>query len=32
MSGQQIKALYASMPDRIAQARRAFGRPLTLTE
>src|SRR5256886_2069995 len=32
MSAQQIKALYASMPDRIAQARRTFGRPLTLTE
>src|SRR6266571_6142714 len=32
MSAQQMKALYASMPDRIAQARRTFGRPLTLTE
>src|SRR5213594_2099235 len=32
MSAQQIKALYASMPDRIAQARRTLGRPLTLTE
>src|SRR5207245_11124529 len=32
MSAQQMKALYASMPDRIAQARRAFGRPLTLSE
>src|SRR5256884_3393659 len=32
MSAQQMRALYASMPDRIAQARRTFGRPLTLTE
>jgi aconitate hydratase len=32
MSVSQIRALYASMPDRIAQARRKFGRPLTLTE
>src|SRR5437667_1397135 len=32
MSAQQMKALYASMPDRIAQARRTFGRPLALTE
>src|SRR5712692_3461680 len=32
MSAQQMKALYASMPDRIAQARRKFGRPLTLAE
>ncbi len=32
MSAQQMKALYASMPDRIAQARRTFGRPLTLAE
>ena len=31
MSVPQIRALYASMPDRIAQARRKFGRPLTLT-
>src|SRR5436189_6175419 len=32
MSAQQMRALYASMPDRIAQARRTLGRPLTLTE
>ena len=32
MSVPQIRSLYASMPDRIAQARRKFGRPLTLTE
>src|SRR3989441_1567347 len=32
MSAQQMRALYASMPDRIAQARRTFGRPLTLSE
>src|SRR5438067_11425439 len=32
MSAQQMRALYASMADRIAQARRTFGRPLTLTE
>ncbi len=29
---QQVRALYAGMPDRLARARRAFGRPLTLTE
>jgi aconitate hydratase len=28
----QVRALYASMPARIAQARKIFGRPLTLTE
>ena len=28
----QIRALYAAMPDRLARARRTFGRPLTLTE
>jgi aconitate hydratase len=27
-----IRSLYASMPDRVAQARRKFNRPLTLTE
>jgi aconitate hydratase len=32
MSAQQIEALYASMPDRIARARQKFGRPLTLAE
>jgi aconitate hydratase len=32
MSVSQIRSLYASMPDRIARARRRFGRPLTLTE
>ncbi len=29
---RQVRALYAGMPDRLARARRAFGRPLTLTE
>ncbi|MCL6639839.1 MAG: aconitate hydratase [Candidatus Rokubacteria bacterium] len=28
----QISALYAAMPERIARARRTFGRPLTLAE
>jgi aconitate hydratase A / 2-methylisocitrate dehydratase len=28
----QIRSLYASMPDRLARARTAFGRPLTLSE
>jgi hypothetical protein len=32
MSVSQVGALYASMPNLIARARRAFGRPLTLTE
>ena len=32
MPAQQIASLYASMPDRLAQARRKFGRPLTLAE
>src|SRR2546421_2315340 len=32
MSVAQIRSLYASMPDRLAQARRKFSRPLTLTE
>jgi hypothetical protein len=27
-----IRALYASMPDSLARARRKFGRPLTLSE
>src|SRR5437016_12706910 len=32
MSVPQVRSLYASMPDRVAQARRKFGRPLTRTE
>ena len=32
MSVSQIRSLYASMPDRLARARRKFNRPLTLTE
>jgi aconitate hydratase len=32
MSVSHVRSLYASMPDRIAHARRRFGRPLTLTE
>ena len=32
MSAAQIRSLYAAMPDRLAHARRAFGRGLTLTE
>jgi aconitate hydratase len=32
MSVSQVQALYAVMPDRIARARRSFGRPLTLTD
>ena len=28
----QIRSLYASMPDRLARARKLFGRPLALTE
>ena len=32
MSVEQIKKLYASMPERLASARKKFGRPLTLTE
>src|SRR5919109_910475 len=32
MSVSQIRALYASMPDRLARARRKFGRGLTLAE
>jgi len=32
MSTEMIKKLYQSMPDRLAAARKKFGRPLTLTE
>jgi len=32
MSAAQVKSLYASMPDRLGQARKKFNRPLTLTE
>jgi aconitate hydratase A / 2-methylisocitrate dehydratase len=32
MAVGQIRTLYESMPDRLARARGAFGRPLTLTE
>src|SRR5215475_339653 len=32
MAAEQIRSLYASMPDRLARARRKFGRGLTLTE
>jgi len=32
MSLEAIKKLYTSMPDRLAKARKKFGRPLTLTE
>ena len=32
MSVSHVRAVYASMPDRIAHARQSFGRPLTLTE
>ncbi len=32
MSASQIGALYASVPDRLARARRLFDRPLALTE
>ena len=32
MSVSHVRPLYASMGDRIAHARRSFGRPLTLTE
>ncbi|MBI4247299.1 MAG: aconitate hydratase [Candidatus Rokubacteria bacterium] len=32
MSIDAIRSLYAAMPDRLARARRAFGRPLTLAE
>lgn len=29
---EEVRALYAALPDRVARARRAWGRPLTLTE
>ena len=32
MSAEQVKSLYASMPETLARARRKFGRPLTLSE
>jgi aconitate hydratase len=32
MSAEQIRTLYAALPERLASARRVFGRPLTLTE
>jgi aconitate hydratase len=32
MSAEQIRSLYASLPDRLARARKTFGRPLTLAE
>ncbi len=32
LSVAEIRAIYAAMPERLARARRAFGRPLTLTE
>ncbi|MGH7263058.1 MAG: aconitase family protein, partial [Candidatus Rokuibacteriota bacterium] len=32
MGAAEIKKLYESMPERLAKARRKFGRPLTLTE
>jgi aconitate hydratase len=32
MSVEQIRSLYATMPERLAHARQAFKRPLTLTE
>src|SRR5260370_14590311 len=32
MSAEQVRSLYASMPGRLARARAAFGRPLTLSE
>jgi aconitate hydratase len=32
MSAEQVKSLYASMPENLARARRKFGRPLTLSE
>ncbi|MBI1848592.1 MAG: aconitate hydratase [Candidatus Rokubacteria bacterium] len=31
-AAEPLRALYASMPDRLAQARRKFGQPLTLSE
>jgi aconitate hydratase len=32
MSVEQIRSLYASLPERLDRARRTFGRPLTLSE
>ncbi|HET9489395.1 MAG TPA: aconitate hydratase [Methylomirabilota bacterium] len=32
MSAEQVRSLYSAMPDRLARARQAFKRPLTLTE
>ncbi len=32
MSAQQIRSVYASMPERLAQARKKLGHPLTLAE
>ncbi|MBI3995059.1 MAG: aconitate hydratase [Nitrospirae bacterium] len=32
MSTEPVKNLYASMPEKLARARKKFGRPLTLTE
>jgi aconitate hydratase len=32
MSAEQVRSLYAAMPERLAHARQAFKRPLTLTE
>ena len=32
MDVEQVKALYQSLPDKLARAREKFGRPLTLTE
>jgi aconitate hydratase len=32
MSAEQVKSLYASMPENLAKARRKFARPLTLSE
>jgi aconitate hydratase len=32
MSAAEARALYASMPERVARARRRFGRPLTLAD
>jgi aconitate hydratase len=31
-AAEQVRSLYASMPERLAQARRKFGRPLTLAD
>ena len=32
MEVDRVRALYASMPERLDRARRDFGRPLTLAE